>query len=67
MEYFLKTSNVVDNNGVLKNVKIVVSMKHLSSFWRLLEMPLINCEIHLKLKWTKNCVVSSIAGTQHLK
>ena len=53
MQYFLKNSNAVDNNGVLKNVKIVVSMKHLSSFWRFLEMPLIDCEIHLKLNWIK--------------
>ena len=26
-------------------------------------MPLINCKIHLKLNWTKNCVTSTIADT----
>ena len=26
-------------------------------------MPLINCKIHLELNWTKDCVVSTIAGT----
>ena len=25
-------------------------------------MPLINCKIHIKLNWTKNCVMSDIAG-----
>ena len=29
----------------------------LSNFWRLLEMPLINCKIHIELNWTKNCVM----------
>ena len=25
-------------------------------------MPLINCKIHLELNWTKDCVMSSVAG-----
>ena len=25
-------------------------------------MSLINCKIHLELNWTKNCVMSSVAG-----
>ena len=25
-------------------------------------MPLINCKIHLELSWTKDCVMSNIAG-----
>ena len=25
-------------------------------------MPLINCKIHFELNWTKNCVMSSVAG-----
>ena len=33
------------NNGVLKNVKIVAPLRHLSNFWRSLEMSLINCKI----------------------
>ena len=52
-----------DNNGIFKNVKIAVSLKYLSNFWRSLEMPLINCKIHLELNWTKDCVVSTIADT----
>ena len=29
-----------------KRVKIVVPLKHLSNFWRTLDIPLINCEIN---------------------
>ena len=52
-----------DNNGVFKDVKIAVPLKYLSNFWRSLEMPLINCKIHLELNWNKDCVMSSIADT----
>ena len=48
--------------GVLNGVKIAVPIKYLSNFFRSLEMPLINCKIHLELNWTKNCVMSSIVG-----
>ena len=37
------------DNGVFKNVKIAVPRKYLSNFWRSLEMPLINCKLHLEL------------------
>ena len=49
------------NNRVLKDVKIAVPLKHLSNFWRSLEILLINCKIHLELNWCKDCVMSSIA------
>ena len=48
--------------GVLRNAKIVVSLKSLSNFFRSLEKPLINCKIHLELSWTNNCVMPSICG-----
>ena len=38
-----------DDNGVFKNVKTAVLLKCLSNFWGSLEMPLINCKIHLEL------------------
>ena len=53
-----------DNNGVFKNVKISVPLKYLSSFWRSLEIPLINCKIHLELNWSNDCVMSTIANTK---
>ena len=48
-----------DNNGIFKNVKIAVSLKYLSNFWRSLEMPLINCKIHFELNWSKDCIMST--------
>ena len=51
-------------NGILKNVAIAVPLKYLSNFWRSLEMPLINCKIELKLKWTKYCVLS-VGGNEN--
>ena len=52
-----------DDNGLFKNVKITVPLKYLSNIWRSLEMPLINCKIHLVLNWSKDCVISTIAAT----
>ena len=59
---FFKSLTAADN-GVFKNVKIAVPLKYLSNFWRSLEMPLINCKIHLELNCTKDCVMSAIADT----
>ena len=59
---FLK-QRTADDNGVFKDVKTAVPLKYLSNFWRSLEMPLINCKIHLELNWTKDCVMSTIADT----
>ena len=46
-----------DDKSLKKKAKIVVPLKHLSSFFRSLEMPLINCKIHLELNWDNNCVM----------
>ena len=54
---------IATHNGVFKDVKIAFPLKYLSNFWRSLEMPLINCKIHLELNWTKDCVMSTIADT----
>ena len=43
-------------------VKIVVPLKYLSNFFRSLEMPLINCKMTLELEWSKDCVLSNVAG-----
>ena len=50
---------VADNNVARLNVKIVVSLKYLSNFFRSLGMPLINCKIKLNLTWKKECVLST--------
>ena len=54
---FKYKSNLLGNE--VNNVKIVVPLKYLSNFFRSSEMSLINCEIHLELNWTKDCVLSS--------
>ena len=48
------------NTKTKKNLKIVVPLKHVSNFWRVLDMPLINCEVSLTLTWYENCVSTDI-------
>ena len=64
-----KTSNANQENGentekgntkTEKNLEIVVPLKHLSSFRRSLDMPLINCEVSMTLTWSGNCVLTDI-------
>ena len=50
-------SGLTQNNLIKNNVKIVILLKHLSNFWRNLNVPLINCEVELILTWFKNCVL----------
>ena len=55
-----KTTNAINNtNSFIKDAKIVVPLKYLSNFWRSLEMPLINCKVHLELNWIEDCILSS--------
>ena len=52
-------------NDSTKDVKIMVSLKYLSNFWRTLEMPLINCEIGLMLNWFEKCfLVTDTVGNK---
>ena len=55
--------NGVTHDNLTKNdVKVVVvPLKHLSNFWRHLDIPLINCEVELILTWFKNCVLIDIS------
>ena len=46
-------------SGNTEDVEIIVSLKYLSHFWRILEMPLINCEVNLILTWSKDCVITN--------
>ena len=52
-----KATDADGNDRSLKNAKIVVPLKYLSNFFRSLEIPLINCKIHLELNWDDNCVM----------
>ena len=53
-----KLTGQTGENGT-KNVEIIVSLKNLSNFWRILEIPLINCEITIDLNWSENCVIAA--------
>ena len=52
-----KATDADGNYRSLKIAKIVAPLKYLSNFFRSLEMPLINCKIHLELNWNNNCVM----------
>ena len=43
----------------------MVPLKYLSSIWRTLEMPLVNCEINVILIWSANCVIVSTDEANH--
>ena len=51
-----KITGQTNDNGRI-DVEILVPLKHLSNFWRTLEMPLINYEIELILDWSANCII----------
>ena len=52
-----KATDADGNHRSLKSTKIVAQLKDLSNFFRSLEMPLLNCKIHLQLNWDNNCVM----------
>ena len=49
-----------EDNDSLTNIKVVIPLKHLSNFWRTLNIPLINCEVELILTWSKTCVLADM-------
>ena len=49
-------NGVTQKNLTKNDVKIVAPLKHLSNFWRSLNIPLITCDVELILIWFKNCV-----------
>ena len=40
-----------------------VPLKYLSKFWRSLEMPLVNCKVHLELNWIEDFILSSAGNS----
>ena len=50
-----------DANKVCKNeTEVVIPLKHISNFWKSLNIPLINYEVELILTWSKNCVLADM-------
>ena len=54
--------NLIGNteaDGTKNGVKIAVTLKHLSNFWRSLEMPFINCKVEISLKRYERCLLTA--------
>ena len=47
-----------------QTIELAIPLKYLGNFWRALNIPLISCEVSLKLKWNKNCVITSLEQIQ---
>ena len=64
-ESFTYKTNIIgktpEDNDSLTSAKVVIPLKHLSNFWRSLNVPLINCKVELILTWSKNCVLADMA------
>ena len=56
------TGKTPEDNDSLTNAKVVIPLKHLSNFWRSLNIPLINCEVELILTWSENCVLADMTA-----
>ena len=67
MKFKQKITGQTDKNG-RKNVEIMVPLNYLSNFWRAPDMPLIVCEISLKLTLSEKCIkISNTAANQEAK
>ena len=60
-DYKTSITGILEGDNTKKEAEFVVPLKHLSNFWRALNMPLINCEINLISTWSENCVLTSKA------
>ena len=38
----------------------MILLKHLSNFWRTLNIPSLNCVVNLTLSWSKNCLLTDM-------
>ena len=70
---FKYKSNLLGNasgegrTAVWKNVKIIVPLKYISSFFRSLEIPLINTKLYIELNYSKNSIISNVEGDSTFK
>ena len=62
-----ETADVDNGKGFVKNAKIVVSLKYLSNFRRSLEIPLINCKVHLELNLIEDCILANVGDSVKFK
>ena len=59
-KYKTSITGKIGNNENTKEVEFSVPLKHLSNFWRTLDMTLINCVVFLTLICSKNCVLTDM-------
>ena len=45
------------------DAEVGITLKYLSIFWSLLNLPLINYKIELNLKWSRKCITYEISRT----
>ena len=45
--------------------EVIIPLKHLSNFWKALDIPLINCEIELILTWSKKFVLADMTAANN--
>ena len=62
-EYKTKIIRTLPQNNSRLGTKVTVTFKHLSNFWRSLNLSWINCKTELDLTWLKNCVIYEISRT----
>ena len=55
-----------DESSDLLLSEVALPVKYFSNFWRILNIPLIDCEIELILTWSKNCVLADITPASNL-
>ena len=56
---------IANKNGT-QEVELAIPLKYLGNFWRLVNIPLISCEVSLELKWDKNCIITIITKMMKL-
>ena len=59
--------NTTKGESYVENTKIVVPLKYLNNFWRSLDMPLVNCKVHLQLTGYKTAFYQVLETMQNLK
>ena len=64
-KYFERETKIIGSRPNKNNMldAAVAPLKYLGTFWTSLDLPLINCEIELDLKWTEHCIISEISRT----
>ena len=63
-EFKIKITGNTPTDSNTKDVEIAVSLKYFGDFRRTLELPLINSEISLILKWSWTCVITNSAAAE---